>query len=132
MKKLPFDKEERIKVIKDRVEMNVIDLNGSFSESDYAKNIELISNDRRIYFILDSPMFEYTYFEGDKAKVRSMTVDSIYISKQFFDHIGREYQNGRLYAFYSLSNNIIRGCFIDNLGDLIAEDRDKRIDDILS
>ena len=35
---------------------------------------------------------------------------------------------------YSLSNNIIRGSFIDNLGDgdLIAEDRDMRIDEILS
>ena len=132
MKKLPLDKEERIKVIKDRVEMISIDLNGSFSESDYTKNIELIANDRRIYFILDTPMFEYTYFEGDKAKVRSMTVGDASISKQFFDHISREYQNGRLFAFYSLSNNIIRGAFVDNLGDLIAEDRDKRIDDILS
>ena len=65
-------------------------------ESDYIKNIELITNDRRIYFIVDSPMFEYTYIEDGDIKRRSMTVGSTSFTK-IFDEINREYQNGRLF-----------------------------------
>ena len=50
-------------------------------------------------------------------------------NNDFFKTIQREYQNGRLFAFYSLRENKIRGTFIDS-GNIISEIRDQRIDDL--
>lgn len=53
-----------------------------------------------------------------------------FFNNGFSKTIQREYQNGRLFVFYSLRENMIRGAFIHS--DSIIEDRGKRIDELLS
>ena len=134
MKKLPIDKEERIKIITERIAQHE-SLNQQYSNNisivSYS-DIELLVNERKVYFIVDQPAFQYTYIEDNQMKVKNMAVQTMFFNNDFFKVIQREYQNGRLFAFYSLRENMIRGAFIDNLGDIISEDRDKRIDELFN
>lgn len=134
MKKLPIDKEERIKIITERIAQHE-SLNQQYSNNisivSYS-DIELLANERRVYFIVDQPSFQYTYIEDNQLKSKNMSVQTMFFNNDFFKVIQREYQNGRLFAFYSLRENMIRGAFIDNLGDIISEDRDKRIDELFN
>lgn len=116
MKKLPINKEKRIKVLSERI--------SSYSD------IELLANERRVYFIVDQPTFVHKYFEDGELKSKLISVQTIFFNNGFFKTIQREYQNGRLFVFYSLRENMLRGAFIHS--DSITEDRGKRIDEILS
>lgn len=120
MKKLPIDKEERIKVLSDRI--------ASYSD------IELLANERRVYFIVDQPIFVHKYFEDGQIKSERISVQTFFFNRDYHNGfsktIQREYQNGRLFVFYSLRENMLRGAFIHS--DSITEDRGKRIDEILS
>lgn len=118
MKKLPIDKEERIKVLSDRI--------ASYSD------IELLANERRVYFIVDQPTFVHKYFEDGQIKSKRISVQTFFFNNGFSKTIQREYQNGRLFVFYSLRENMLRGAFIDKTSDYIIDDRDKRIDELLS
>lgn len=132
--KLPVDKEERVKVLTERIAQHE-SLNQQYSNNisivSYS-DIELLANERKVYFIVDQPAFQYTYIEDNQMKVKNMAVQTMFFNNDFFKVIQREYQNGRLFAFYSLRENMIRGAFIDNLGDIISEDRDKRIDELFN
>ena len=134
MKKLPIDKEERIKVLSERIaqhESTNQQYSNNVSFASYS-DIELLANERRVYFIVESPAFQYTYIEDGQIKTKNMAVQSMMFSNDFFKAIQREYQNGRLFAFFSLRENMIRGAFVDKTSDYIIDDRDKRIDDLLS
>ena len=132
--KLPVDKEERVKVLTERIAQHE-SLNQQYSNNisivSYS-DIELLANERKVYFIVDQPAFQYTYIEDNQMKVKNMAVQTMFFNNDFFKVIQREYQNGKLFAFYSLRENMIRGAFIDNLGDIISEDRDKRIDELFN
>ena len=132
--KLPVYKEERVKVLTERIAQHE-SLNQQYSNNisivSYS-DIELLANERKVYFIVDQPAFQYTYIEDNQMKVKNMAVQTMFFNNDFFKVIQREYQNGRLFAFYSLRENMIRGAFIDNLGDIISEDRDKRIDELFN
>ena len=132
--KLPVDKEERIKVLTERIAQHE-SLNQQYSNNisivSYS-DIELLANERKVYFIVDKPSFQYTYIEDNQMKVKNVAVQNMFFNNDFFKAVQREYQNGKLFAFYSLRENMIRGSFIDNLGDIISEDRDKRIDELFN
>lgn len=64
MKKLPIDKEERIKVLSDRI--------ASYSD------IELLANERRVYFIVDQPTFVHKYFEDGQIKSKHVSVQTFF------------------------------------------------------
>ncbi len=132
--KLPVDKEERIKVLTERIAQHK-SLNQQYYNNisivSYS-DIELLANERKVYFIVDKPSFQYTYIEDNQMKVKNVAVENMFFNNDFFKAVQREYRNGKLFAFYSLRENMIRGSFIDNLGDIISEDRDKRIDELLS
>ena len=81
--------------------------------------------------IVESPAFQYTYIEENQIKSKNVAVATMRFNDEFFKSVRREYQNGRLFAFYSLRENMIRGAFIDS-GDIISEHRDQRIDELLS
>ena len=133
MKKLPIDKEERIKVFSERIaqhESLMQQSSNSISITSFS-DIELLANERRIYFIVESPAFQYTYIEENQIKSKNVAVATMRFNDEFFKSVRREYQNGRLFAFYSLRENMIRGAFIDS-GDIISEHRDQRIDELLS
>lgn len=133
--KLPVDKEERVKVLTERIaqheSLNQLYSNSISSIVSYS-DIELLANERKVYFIVDQPAFQYTYIEDNQMKVKNVAVQTMFFNNDFFKAVQREYQNGKLFAFYSLRENMIRGAFIDNLGDIISEDRDKRIDELFS
>ena len=134
MKKLPVDKEERIKVFSERIaqhESLIQQSSNSISITSFS-DIELLANERRVYFIVDQPTFAYTYIEENQINSKSVAVSTMRFNDDFFKIIQREYQNGRLFAFYSLRENMIRGAFIDKTSDYIIDDRDKRIDELLS
>ena len=134
MKKLPIDKEERIKVFTEQITLHetlshqVVDKVSLINYSD----IELLANERRIYFIVEQPVFTYTYIEDSQIKSKNVQVQTMLFNNEFFKAIDREYRNGKLFTFYSLRGNMIRGVFIDNVSDYIIEDRDRRIDDLLT
>lgn len=132
MKKLPFDKDERIKAFTNQILLHE-SMNSQYQNSSSSVNysdIELLANERKIYFIVDAPFFEYTYIEDNQVKSKNITTLTMKFNSDFFKTIQREYKNGRLFAFYSLRENNIRGAFIDS-SNIITEIRDERIDELL-
>jgi hypothetical protein len=109
LKKLPTEKEERIKIFSKITNENAY--------------IELLANEPKIYFITDFPVF--------KVKNKNFIVESIRFDDQFFKNLQKEYQNGRLFVFYSFNVGYIRGAFVDNCSDYIIEDRDRKIDELI-
>jgi hypothetical protein len=132
--KLPVDKEERVKVLTERIAQHE-SLNQQYSNNisivSYS-DIELLANERKVYFIVDEPSFRYTYIKDGQIKTKNIAVQTMFFNNDFFKAVQKEYKNGKLFVFYSLRENMIRGAFIDNLGDIISEDRDKRIDELFS
>lgn len=117
LKKLPTEKEERIKIFSKKT-----------NEIAY---IELLANEPKIYFITDFPAFIVSYFEDGKVKNKNFIVESIRFDDQFFKTLQKEYQNGRLFAFYRFKEDYIRGAFVDNCSDYIIEDRNRKIDELI-
>ena len=68
--KLPVDKEERVKVLTERIAQHE-SLNQQYSNNisivSYS-DIELLANERKVYFIVDQPAFQYTYIEDNQMK----------------------------------------------------------------
>jgi len=146
LRKLPFDKASRIDEITKRVTTSLATESRYYSDvvdlTVFNSEIELLANERRVYFIVDSPTFVLTYIEDGVVKTKNYSVQSFKFDTAFFDIIRQEYQNGKLFVFYTLSKYlnspinqsysiIIRGLFIES-GDLISEDRDNRITEILN
>jgi hypothetical protein len=64
VKKLPINKEERIKVLSERI--------SSYSD------IELLASERRVYFIVDQTTFVHKYFEDGELKSKPISVQTFF------------------------------------------------------
>ena len=137
MEKLPTDPIGKYNAILEQIKYNK-SLESSYrGGDDPLENIDiniakLLSELRSVYFVCKSPKFDYTYIENGEMLTKSFSVNTINLDNYFFSSMKNEFKQNKLFCFYNLKMNTIRGCFIDNVGHYLAEDRNETIDYILS
>ena len=134
MIRLPRDKESRIKILSEhcaKIEslIQIAILNPVLIEY---KDIEQLANERRIYFLVEAPAFVMTYTDNGQVLTKNCIVETFRYDSNFSKMVQNRYQNGEVFVFYQLnkSMNTIRGAFMKS--DIISEERDSRIDELLS
>jgi hypothetical protein len=132
--RLPRDKESRIKILSEhcaKIEslIQIAILNPVLIEY---KDIEQLANERRIYFLVEAPAFVMTYTDNGQVLTKNCIVETFRYDSNFSKMVQNRYQNGEVFVFYQLnkSMNTIRGAFMKS--DIISEERDSRIDELLS
>jgi len=140
--KLPFGKEERIKVLTEHcAKIESLSQLHSANPTIFTgyKDIEKLANDKKVYYLTDKPVFVLSYIDDSdgphqtQLKTKNVIVESTRYDSSFWNVLQRRYQNDEVFIFYHLNvqMGIIRGTFIKS-PEIIAEERDQRIDDILS
>ena len=131
MIRLPIDKESRIKILTEHC-TKIASLTISDNNHEY-KDILQLTNERRIYFLVETPVFVYLYIENGQMYAKNYVVGLMKYDSNFSKIAQNRYQNGEVFVFYQLnkSNNTIRGTFI-KAPDIISKERDSRIDELLS
>ena len=111
-----------------------MDLSQGITPFDFnPKILEYLSKRKEVYFVVDSPTFEYNNKWYSVAIIYSTGIDE-YLTKIF--------KEGKLFAFYStyedrgqrigsIPGSFIRGCAIDDVSHLLAEDREEKINQII-
>lgn len=142
MTQLPIDKESRIKILTEhcaKIEsLSQLHTSNPTFFTQYS-DIEPLANERRIYYLTESPAFVMTYVDDSNGpyqtelKTKNVMVESFRYDSNFSKMIQNRYQNGEVFVFYHLnkSMNIIRGTFVKS-PDIISKERDLRIDELLS
>lgn len=136
MKKLPFNKEERIKVLLEHC-AKIESLSQIHTPTIFTgfSDVEKLADEKKVYYLAEDPSFIHTYIDdSDKQmKTKNIQVGTFRFDSNFWNIVNANYQNGKLFVFYHLNvqMGMIRGAFIQS-SEIISEERDKRIDDILS
>ncbi len=133
MKRLPIDKEGRLKeiMIQCKLTESMSSMNSNLPYNFSKEDIELIANEKRIYYICEGPVFDRTYTVDGNINVKRYAVNTMMFGENFFKIIQEKYSNGEIYVFFSLSNGMIRGCFVEDFDDIISKERDDRIIEVL-
>ncbi len=135
MKKLPFDKEERIKVLKEHCSKLESLSQIHTATTTRFSDVEKLADEKKVYYLAEDTSFIHTYIDdSDKQmKTKNIQVGTFRFDSNFWNIVNSNYQNGKLFVFYHLNvqMGMIRGAFIQS-SEIIAKERDKRIDDILS
>ena len=144
MKKLSHIYDERVKEINERIasinNSQLVNSNSVYIPS--LNDIDVIANEKMIYFISDAPVFNYMFInEKNVVESKIFTCNTYKFDDDFIKMANNEYyNNSNVFAFYSLSNNgymtLIRGAFVtirkEDMWWYLIENRDKKIDDIIS
>lgn len=133
MKRLPIDKEGRLKeiMIQCKLTESMSSMNSNLPYNFSKEDIELIANEKRICYICEGPVFDRTYTVDGNINVKRYAVNTMMFGENFFKIIQEKYSNGEIYVFFSLSNGMIRGCFVEDFDDIISKERDDRIIEVL-
>jgi hypothetical protein len=130
MTKLPSDTSLKYqKLVERMLEYNsfsssLVNNNSSMNYDHHV--LGMLSKRKEVYFVVDSPSFEYNNKMYNVATILSTAI-SEYLTKSL--------QEGKLFAFYStydqMGYSFIRGCVIDDTSDLLAQDREDKINQFL-
>jgi len=113
MEDLPFDPKEKFSILKRK-----------FPDVDDNILLQLCS---KVHFLVDAPLFVFTWIEDYKIQTMSVCVQT-----QPICHLISITRSESLYVVYSINNKDIRGQYVKDWEGKYSKMRDKKIDEIIN